>query len=44
MLLATAKAPFGGIKQGGVGGEAGSIGLHDDPEPEYIKMKLAAVE
>ncbi|WP_322989374.1 NAD-dependent succinate-semialdehyde dehydrogenase [Hoeflea sp.] len=44
MLLATAEAPFGGIKESGMGREGGSMGLHDYLEPKYIKMKLAAVE
>ena len=44
MLLATAEAPFGGVKESGMGREGGSLGLHDYLEPKYIKMKLAAAE
>lgn len=40
MLLATAEAPFGGIKESGMGREGGSIGIHDYLEPKYVKMKL----
>ncbi|WP_088347687.1 MULTISPECIES: NAD-dependent succinate-semialdehyde dehydrogenase [Rhodomicrobium] len=40
MLLATAEAPFGGIKESGMGREGGSIGLQDYLEPKYVKMKL----
>jgi len=41
MLLATAEAPFGGIKESGMGREGGSIGIRDYLEPKYIKMKLS---
>ncbi|MCO8145645.1 NAD-dependent succinate-semialdehyde dehydrogenase [Rhodovulum tesquicola] len=41
MLLATAEAPFGGMKESGMGREGGSLGLHDYLEPKYLKMKLA---
>ncbi|TCO70829.1 NAD-dependent succinate-semialdehyde dehydrogenase [Rhodovulum euryhalinum] len=41
MLLATAEAPFGGIKESGMGREGGSLGLHDYLDPKYVKMKLA---
>jgi succinate-semialdehyde dehydrogenase/glutarate-semialdehyde dehydrogenase len=40
MLLATAEAPFGGIKESGMGREGGSLGIHDYMEPKYVKMKL----
>jgi len=40
MLLATAEAPFGGIKESGMGREGGSFGIMDYLEPKYIKMKL----
>ncbi|MBD1548453.1 NAD-dependent succinate-semialdehyde dehydrogenase [Roseibium aggregatum] len=41
MLLATAEAPFGGIKESGMGREGGSFGIGDYLEPKYVKMKLA---
>ncbi len=41
MLLATAEAPFGGIKESGIGREGGSIGIRDYLEPKYIKTKLS---
>ena len=40
MLLATAEAPFGGIKESGMGREGGSLGIHDYLEPKYVKLKL----
>lgn len=40
MLLATAEAPFGGIKESGMGREGGSFGVHDYLEPKYVRMKL----
>ena len=40
MLLATAEAPFGGIKESGMGREGGSLGVHDYLNPKYIKTKL----
>lgn len=40
MLLATAEAPFGGVKESGMGREGGSLGIHDYLEPKYIKTKL----
>ncbi|MES9875461.1 MAG: NAD-dependent succinate-semialdehyde dehydrogenase [Candidatus Sedimenticola sp. PURPLELP] len=40
MLLATAEAPFGGIKESGMGREGGSLGIKDYLVPKYIKMKL----
>ena len=41
MLLATAEAPFGGIKESGMGREGGSLGIHDYLDPKYVKIKLA---
>ncbi len=40
MLLATAEAPFGGVKESGMGREGGSLGIRDYLEAKYIKMKL----
>ncbi len=40
MLLATAEAPFGGIKESGMGREGGSLGIKDYLVPKYIRMKL----
>ena len=40
MLLATAEAPFGGVKESGMGREGGSLGIHDYLEPKYVKMKI----
>ncbi|HVY58826.1 MAG TPA: NAD-dependent succinate-semialdehyde dehydrogenase [Xanthobacteraceae bacterium] len=40
MLLATAEAPFGGVKESGMGREGGSLGIRDYLEPKYIKAKL----
>ncbi|MGB2409388.1 MAG: aldehyde dehydrogenase family protein, partial [Paracoccaceae bacterium] len=41
MLLATAEAPFGGIKESGFGREGGSLGIHDYLDIKYVKIKLA---
>jgi succinate-semialdehyde dehydrogenase/glutarate-semialdehyde dehydrogenase len=41
-LLATAEAPFGGIKESGFGREGGSLGIKDYLEPKYIRRKLVA--
>ncbi|MFC6489724.1 NAD-dependent succinate-semialdehyde dehydrogenase, partial [Nitratireductor sp. GCM10026969] len=41
MLLATAEAPFGGIKESGMGREGGSFGIHDYLETKYVKVKLS---
>ncbi len=40
MLLATAEAPFGGIKESGMGREGGSQGIDDYLETKYVKIKL----
>ena len=40
MLLATAEAPFGGIKESGMGREGGSLGIQDYLNPKYVKIKL----
>jgi succinate-semialdehyde dehydrogenase/glutarate-semialdehyde dehydrogenase len=40
MLLATAEAPFGGVKESGMGREGGAFGIHDYLETKYVKMKL----
>lgn len=40
VLLATAEAPFGGIKESGFGREGGSQGIMDYLEPKYIKHRL----
>lgn len=41
MLLATAEAPFGGIKESGMGREGGSFGIQDYLNPKYVKIKLS---
>ncbi len=41
MLLATAEAPFGGVKESGMGREGGSYGIQDYLVPKYVKIKLA---
>jgi succinate-semialdehyde dehydrogenase / glutarate-semialdehyde dehydrogenase len=40
MMLASAEAPFGGVKESGMGREGGALGLHDYLEAKYIKFKL----
>jgi succinate-semialdehyde dehydrogenase/glutarate-semialdehyde dehydrogenase len=40
MLLSTAEAPFGGVKESGMGREGGSIGIMDYLDPKLVKMKL----
>ncbi|MBW7922633.1 MAG: NAD-dependent succinate-semialdehyde dehydrogenase [Rubellimicrobium sp.] len=42
-LLATAEAPFGGIRQSGFGREGGSLGILDYLVAKYIRHRLAAV-
>ncbi|MCP1200453.1 NAD-dependent succinate-semialdehyde dehydrogenase [Notoacmeibacter sp. MSK16QG-6] len=44
MLLATAEAPFGGVKESGMGREGGSLGIHDYLDPKYVRIKLSAKE
>jgi succinate-semialdehyde dehydrogenase/glutarate-semialdehyde dehydrogenase len=39
-LLATAEAPFGGVKQSGYGREGGSLGIQDYLVPKYIRHSL----
>lgn len=41
MLLATAEASFGGVKESGMGREGGSLGITDYLDPKYVKIKLA---
>jgi succinate-semialdehyde dehydrogenase/glutarate-semialdehyde dehydrogenase len=40
MLLATAEAPFGGVKESGMGREGGALGIRDYLEPKYVKTRL----
>lgn len=40
MLLATAEAPFGGVKESGMGREGGMLGIRDYLEAKYIKTRL----
>ena len=40
MLLATAEAPFGGIKESGMGREGGALGIGDYLEAKYIKTRF----
>ncbi len=40
MLLATAEAPFGGIKESGMGREGGALGIQDYLEAKYVKTKF----
>lgn len=40
LLLAAAEAPFGGIKESGMGREGGSLGIRDYLQPKYIKTRL----
>ena len=41
MLLATAEAPFGGVKESGMGREGGSFGIRDYLDPKYVKIRLS---
>jgi succinate-semialdehyde dehydrogenase / glutarate-semialdehyde dehydrogenase len=40
VALAAAEAPFGGIKESGLGREGGTLGIQDYLEAKYIKTKL----
>lgn len=40
MLLAAAEAPFGGVKESGIGREGGALGIKDYLEPRYVKLRL----
>ena len=40
MLLAAAEAPFGGVKESGMGREGGALGIKDYLEPRSVKMRL----
>jgi succinate-semialdehyde dehydrogenase/glutarate-semialdehyde dehydrogenase len=40
-LLATAEAPFGGIKHSGFGREGGSLGIMDYLTPKYVRHRLS---
>lgn len=40
LLLASAEAPFGGVKESGMGREGGVLGLRDYMEAKYIKVRL----
>ena len=39
-LLATAEAPFGGVKESGFGREGGSLGILDYLTPKYMRHRL----
>ncbi len=43
-LLATAEAPFGGIKESGFGREGGSLGIMDYLQPKYMRHRLVERE
>jgi succinate-semialdehyde dehydrogenase / glutarate-semialdehyde dehydrogenase len=38
--IASAEAPFGGIKESGMGREGGSLGIKDYLEAKFIKTRL----
>ncbi len=40
VAIASADAPFGGIKESGMGREGGSIGIKDYLEAKFIKTRL----
>ena len=44
MMLATAEAPFGGVKESGMGREGGSFGIQDYLDPKYVKIKLSEMQ
>lgn len=41
LLLATAEAPFGGVKESGMGREGGQLGILDYLEAKYTKLRFA---
>ena len=43
VLLATAEAPFGGVKESGYGREGGALGIQDYLSPKFVKQKFAGV-
>ena len=43
-LLATAEAPFGGVKESGFGREGGALGILDYLEPKYLRHRLILKE
>jgi succinate-semialdehyde dehydrogenase / glutarate-semialdehyde dehydrogenase len=43
-LLATAEAPFGGVKESGFGREGGALGILDYLEPKYLRHRLVLRE
>ncbi|MBO8157571.1 MAG: NAD-dependent succinate-semialdehyde dehydrogenase [Bacillaceae bacterium] len=40
VLPATAEAPFGGVKQSGIGKEGGHHGIHEFVEMKYVSIKI----
>lgn len=40
LIIASAEAPFGGIKESGMGREGGSLGIRDYLEPKFVKTRL----
>jgi succinate-semialdehyde dehydrogenase/glutarate-semialdehyde dehydrogenase len=40
LLLASAEAPFGGVKESGFGREGGALGIYDYLSPKYVKHRL----
>jgi succinate-semialdehyde dehydrogenase/glutarate-semialdehyde dehydrogenase len=43
MLLATAEAPFGGVKESGMGREGGSLGVMDYLNPKYVRTRIEPI-
>lgn len=41
VMIASAEAPFGGIKESGMGREGGSLGIKDYLEAKFIKTRLS---